>query len=50
MKNLFYVVAGLLVIVWAIVFFNFKTYSAVHILLVIAFFSALIGVFNKRLA
>jgi hypothetical protein len=48
MKNLFYVAAGLLVIMWVIVLYNFKTSNAVHILLVVAFFSVLIGFFNRK--
>lgn len=55
MKNSLYVFAGLLIIIWAIVFFVFDSYSIysfqiVHILLLIALFLILIRVIlNKKL-
>ncbi|MEI6132769.1 MAG: DUF5670 family protein [Bacillota bacterium] len=56
MKNSLYVIAALLVIMWAIIFFGFDTYSIysfriVHLLLIIAFFIVLVRlIFNKKLS
>lgn len=51
MKNLLFVIAGLLIIIWAIVFFGFDSYEYVHILLVLAGFIILIRiVFRKQLS
>jgi F0F1-type ATP synthase assembly protein I len=51
MKNLLFVVAGLLLVIWAIAFFGFYSYGIVTILLPIAGFILLIRfVFNKQLS
>jgi len=51
MKNLLYVIAGLLIIIWAIIFFGFDAYEYVHMLLVLAGFIILIRlVFRKQLS
>jgi hypothetical protein len=47
-KNLFFVLAAFLFILWAIVFFCYKPESYVHILLVLAGFALLIRLFNNR--
>ncbi|MCF8368941.1 MAG: DUF5670 family protein [Bacteroidales bacterium] len=50
MKNSLFVIAGLLVIIWAIIFFGFDAYRYVHMLLVLAGFIIVIRlVFNKKL-
>lgn len=54
MKNSLYVIAGLLVILWAVIFFGFDTYSIssfkiVHLLLIIAVCVILVRIiFNKK--
>jgi hypothetical protein len=48
MKNWPFVVAGLLLITWAILFFGYNTNGEVHILLVPAFFIILLRIFNKK--
>lgn len=51
MKNLLYIIAGLLVIIWGIIFFSFNASSFVHTLLVIAGIIVLIRVlFDKKLS
>jgi len=51
MKNSLYVIAGLLIVIWAIVFFGLKPSGIVHILLVIAGFIVLVRIiFNKKLS
>lgn len=51
MKYSLYVIAGLLIIIWAIVFFGFDSYDYVHLLLVLAGFIILIRtVFMKQLS
>ncbi len=56
MKNSLYFIAGLLVVIWAIVFFGFDTYSIysfkiVHILLILAVFIVLVRlIFNEKLS
>jgi tryptophan-rich sensory protein len=45
MKNLLYVIAGLLTIIWAIVFLSFHSSGFVHVLLIIAAIVVLISVF-----
>jgi len=56
MKNSLYVIAGLLVILWAVIFFGFDTYSIssfkiVHLLLIIAVCIILVRIiFNKKLS
>jgi tryptophan-rich sensory protein len=55
MKNSLYVIAGLLVIMWAIIYFGFdswtiSSFEIVHILLIIAFCIVLVRIiFNKKL-
>ena len=41
MKNTLYVIAGLLVVIWGIIFLGFHTHGPVHILLVVAGFIVL---------
>jgi hypothetical protein len=51
MKNLLYVIAGLLVVIWFIVFLGFNSSGMVHILLVLAGLIILIRlIFNKKLS
>lgn len=51
MKNLLYVIAGLLIIIWAIVYFGFDSYKYVHMLLLLAGFIVLMRlVFTKQLS
>ncbi len=51
MKNLLYVIAGLLVVLWFIVFLGFNSSNLVHILLALAGIVVLIRLlFNKRLS
>ncbi len=56
MKNSLYVIAALLIIMWAIIFFGFDTYSIysfriVHLLLISAFFIILFRlIFNNKLS
>jgi len=48
MKNLLYIIAGLLVVIWIIVF---QPVGLIHMLLVIAAFIVIITIiFNKRLS
>jgi len=51
MKNSLYVIAGLLLIIWAIVFWGFETSGMVHILLALAGFIILVRlVLSKQLS
>lgn len=51
MKNLLYVIAGLLIVIWAIVFLSFNSSGIVHLLLVLAIFIILVRIlFNKQLS
>jgi hypothetical protein len=51
MKNLLYIIAGLLVIIWGIIFFSFDASAFVHALLIIAGIIVLIRVlFDKKLS
>lgn len=51
MKNLFYVVAGLLIVIWFIVFLSFEVSGYVHLLLAVAGIFILIRVlFGKQLS
>ncbi len=51
MKNLLYVIAGLLIVIWAIVFLSFNSSGMVHFLLLIAGFIILIRiVFGRQLS
>lgn len=51
MKNSLYVIALLLIIIWAIVFFNFATSSIVHSLLILAGVILLVRIiFSKALS
>lgn len=50
MKNSLYVIAGLLVIIWTIVYFGFNASSMVHVLLVLAGLIVLVRlVFDRSL-
>jgi tryptophan-rich sensory protein len=50
MKNALYVIAGLLAIIWAIVFFGFNSFAFVHIILILAVFLILVQIiFGKKL-
>jgi tryptophan-rich sensory protein len=48
MKNLLYVISGLLVVIWSIVYFGFHTSGTVHIILAVAAFIAIIRYFFYR--
>ena len=48
MKNLLYVIAGLVTVIWAIIFFGFDAYEYVHILLVLAGFIVIIRIFYGK--
>ncbi len=48
MKNLLYVIAGLLIVIWAIVFLSFNSTGVVHILLVLAGFVILVRLFFNK--
>ncbi|HBS86031.1 MAG: hypothetical protein A2W91_08270 [Bacteroidetes bacterium GWF2_38_335] len=56
MKNLLYVIAGLLMVIWAIVLFGFNSitinsFKLVHLLLIFAVFIVLIRlIFSKTLS
>ncbi len=51
MKNSLYVIAGLLMVIWGIIFFGFNTSGAVHLILGVAGFIILIRiVFNRQLS
>ena len=45
MKNLLYVILGLLVVIWAIVFFGFDTNQTIHLILVVAGLILLVRIF-----
>ncbi|MEJ2596387.1 MAG: hypothetical protein P8100_14960 [bacterium] len=50
MKNLLYVIAGLLIVIWGIVFLGLHAVGAVHLILAAALFIILVRlVFNKQL-
>lgn len=50
MKNSLYVIAGLLLVIWGILFWGMHTVGAVHFLLAGAFFIILVRiVFSKQL-
>ena len=51
MKNALYVIAGLLIIIWAIIFFGFKTSGVINIVLFVAIFIIVVRLlFNKQLS
>jgi len=50
MKSLLYVLAVIIVIGWAIGFIGYNLGGLIHILLVIAFVSILLGVIQRRRA
>ncbi len=51
MKNLLYVIAGLLIVIWAIIFIGFNSTGLVHILLGIAVLIILLRLsFNTQLS
>ena len=51
MKNSLYVIAGLLVVIWGIIYWGFNSSGMVHILLAIAGFIVLVRlIFNKQLS
>jgi len=47
-RGLFFLIAGLLAASWAISFFYWETHQIVHILLLFAIVSLLIGLFKKN--
>ncbi len=50
MKNALYVIAGLLLVIWGILFWGLHASGPVHILLAVASFIVLVRlVFNKQL-
>lgn len=51
MKNLLYVIAGLLLVIWGILFWGLQASGAVHLLLAVAGVVVLIRlIFNKQLS
>jgi tryptophan-rich sensory protein len=51
MKNTLSVIAGLLTIIWAIVYFEFNSFGVVHVILVVAVFIFLVRIiFSKKLS
>lgn len=51
MKNALYVIAGLLMIIWAIVFFSFNTSGVINMLPLLAIFIIVVRLtFNKQLS
>lgn len=51
MKNLLYVIAALIVIIWALIYFGFHSGDEIHILLVVAIIIVLVRiVFSKQLS
>ncbi len=51
MKNALYVIAGLLIIIWAIIFFGFNTSGVINMLLFVAIFIIVVRLlFNKQLS
>jgi len=48
MGNLLYVIAVILIIIWALGFFAYSVGSVIHILLVIAIISVLLNVIRGR--
>jgi hypothetical protein len=48
MKNSLFIIAGFLIIIWAIVFFGFNTSGVVHLLLLLAIFIIVIRIFFNR--
>jgi len=51
MKNSLYVIAGLLIVIWGILFWGLNAVGAVHFLLAGAFFIILVRlVFDKQLS
>jgi len=49
LRSLLYIIALILVVGWLLGFFYFKTAgNLIHILLVLALISAIIGLFSKR--
>ena len=50
MKNLLYVIAGLLLVIWGIIFWGFNSSGSVHLLLAVAGVIVLVRlIFNKQL-
>jgi hypothetical protein len=51
MKNVLYVLSGLLIIIWAILFYGFNTSGMVHLLLFLAIFIIVVRLlFNHQLS
>ena len=51
MKNTLYIIAGLLIVIWAIVYFGFESFGAIHMVLVLAILLiAARIIFNKKLS
>lgn len=48
MGNILYVIAVILIVVWAVGFFAYSLGSVIHILLVLALISFLIRILNKN--
>jgi len=48
MKRLLYVIGILVLIGWAVLFFGFKKGDEVHMMLVVAFFTFILGAFIKK--
>jgi uncharacterized ion transporter superfamily protein YfcC len=51
MKNSLYIIAGLLIVIWGIIFWGFNSAGVVHLLLAVAVIIILIRlIFNKQLS
>ena len=51
MKNLLYIIAGLLLILWGVIFFGFNASGAVHLILILAGIIVMVRlIFNKLLS
>jgi predicted ferric reductase len=51
MKNSLYIIAGLLIVIWIIYFWSFKSFGIVHMLIVLAGFIILFRIIlNKKLS
>jgi hypothetical protein len=49
MKNILFIIAGLLIVAWAVIVFFFHPFGAIHILLVLAGFIILIRIALRNL-
>jgi tryptophan-rich sensory protein len=50
MKNTLYIIAGLLIVIWAIVYFGFQSFGAIHMVLILAILLIVARIiFDKKL-